>query len=168
MNCRPEWRRQERKSILFDRRDNSSAKTVSKFAGSASSVEQGKDNALAFGDIHLEISGRQQVFVRGVAAARLLGVLEVIEPVGCGDELGSRAGLQVEPRKAFVEAVAHAPRDGVTVRVGRHVRVGERMAATECEERPEPEPGFRARLEQRVTDQQLRAAVDPKQLLFSA
>ena len=104
--------------------------------------------------------------MRGVAAARLLGVLEVIEPVGCGDELGSRTGLQVEPRKAFVEAVAHAPRDGVTVRVGRHVRVGERMAATECEERPEPEPGFRARLEQRVTDQQLRAAVDPKQLLF--
>ena len=125
-----------------------------------------EDHALSLRQGQFEIARRQQVFVPVVAAGQLLRVFESVVPVGCGHEFGvGPVRLEVEPRIAFVEAVLHAALHGVGAAVGLHVGMGQRLLLAIGEEGPQPQADVGRRVEQRVADHQLRALVNPQQLL---
>ena len=84
----------------------------------------------------------------------------------CGHELRAGfAGLEIQPRKRTVEAAFHAVDGRIGVPVGLHVGMRQRMLVAEGEERAQPEARFRMGVDERVADHQLRALVNPQQLL---
>ena len=125
-----------------------------------------EDDALALLEFGFKVSRGHEVLVAVVSAGDVLQVLEVVVPVGGGDELRSGlARLEVEPRERLVEAALHAVDGGVGVAVGLHVGVREFVLVAEGEERAQAQFRLRVGVHERVADHQLRALVDPEHLL---
>ena len=125
-----------------------------------------EDHALALLDVHLEVTRRQQILVAVIAALDLLGVFEIVVPVGCGYKLRIRlVGLQIEPRETLVETALDSARDGIRTAVGIHVCLRERMLVAEGEEGTQAQRGIRMGVDQRIAYHELRALVYPQQLL---
>ena len=125
----------------------------------------GEYDGLSLRDFRLEIARGEQVLEVVVAALALFGVFEIVVPVGRRDELRPGVGLQVEPRKAFVEPVADASGDGEGAAVGIKVGLAQGVFVAEGEERPQAQYGLRAGFEQRVADEQLCVGMYPENLL---
>lgn len=123
-------------------------------------------DAFALADFHLEITGREQVFVSLVAALYLLLILEVVVPVRSGDERGViLAQLHVEPREAVVQTVLHSVLHRIRTRIGIHVRLRKFVLVAERKERTQTQRGLGVRVHQRIANHQVRALVNPQQLL---
>ena len=131
-------------------------------------VERGReDDAFALLELHLEVTGGEQVLVTLIAAGQLLLVLEVVVPVGRGDELRlGLARLQIEPGERAVKAALHAVDGRIGVPVGLHVGLRECVLVAEGEEWTQAQARLRVCVDERVAYHELGALVNPEHLLL--
>ena len=70
-----------------------------------------ENHALTLLDRHLEITCGEQILIAIVTTLNLLGVLEIVVPIGSSDKLGiSLVCLQIEPRITLIKFALHTAR----------------------------------------------------------